>query len=192
MPFLSRPGRSFPLAVGALLLGASGCLFSPTPVPPGPCTGDDCRAPTRDTIDGVLRVYEFAWQQKRLPEYEQLLHARFEYFPQEDDVGDLPWLQGSSWGRTDELRMAANMFNPEFLSEETGESVDSIEMTLTTTLERATPDGVEVTTDADIQVLWSASSGAFSRVRFVFLVVEDPDEPGLFQIRRQDELPEFN
>lgn len=166
-----------------------GCIFSPgDPVPRG-CRDDDCRIPVPVSIERTIELYAFAWEERRLDLYDPLLHDAFEYFPQQEDIADLPWMQGTSWGRTDELRMAEHMFDPEFLSESTNESVDSIEMELTLADERVTPDGVEVTVDADIRVLWAASSGAFSNVRFVFLVVPNPNEPGRFQIRRQDELP---
>lgn len=189
----SRSPRAFPRALRLCLLPSilSGCIFSPDPPIKTPPVSD-LREPEPTSIEGAIQLYEFVWDNRRLDLYDLLLHDAFEYFPRQDDIADLVWMQGTSWGRTDELLMAAHMFDPEFLSETTNESIDSIEMELAMTDERVTPEGVEVTVDADIRVLWAASSGAFSNVRFVFLVVPNPDEPGRFRIRRQDELPEFN
>ena len=43
----------------------------------------------------------------------------------------------------------------------------------------------------DEEVHWAEGTGVTSDVKFVFTVVEDPDEPGMFQIVRQVELPPF-
>jgi hypothetical protein len=188
------PSRSVRAAWSALCLcvllsGVSGCLFRPPSEHDDP---PDLRVPVPESVERTIAVYAFVWEQRRLDLYEELLHDGFEYFPQEADADDFPWLTGTSWGRSEELGMAAHMFNPEFASEVTGETVDAIHMGLSISDERITPDGVEVTVDADIQVFWSASASAVSHVRFVFLIVGNPEEPGLFQIRRQQELPEFN
>lgn len=182
------------LGLVALVATAPGCLFSPDSGGGGggPCT--DCREPVRNTVEGAIELFGFVWRQKRLDLYEQLLHSEYEYVPQSTDLQDLPWYTPETpWLRTDELQMAQNMFDPEFVSDENPDqqAVDTIEMALTRLNEASTQDGVEVTTSADIRVLWDANSGAFSAVRFVFLVVEDPDEPGLFQIKRQAELSDI-
>jgi len=178
------------LGLAAFLVSAPGCLFSPESKGNG--GGQDLREPPRDSPENAIALYKFVWEQGRLESYAELLHSAYEYVPQEADADDFPWIPpGAAWVRTDELGMAANMFNPEFVSNETGETVDSITMELDITNERIVGDEVELTTNADIQVLWTASSGAYSRVRFIFTVVEDPDDPGLWQIIRQVELPEF-
>lgn len=187
------PARKAVVLLGlvALVTTAPGCLFSPESGGKGPGDCVDCREPTRNTVQGAIDLYGFVWRQKRLDLYEQLLHSEYEYVPQSEDLIDLPWITPDSpWLRTDEIQMAQNMFDPEFVSDLNPEqqAVDTIEMALTPLNEASTQDGVEVITIADIQVLWAANSGAFSEVRFVFLVVEDPDEPGLFQIKRQEEL----
>lgn len=175
-------------ALVAFLLVAPGCLFSPDSKGGGECT--DCREPPRNSVQGAIQLFAFVWEQRRLDLYEQLLHAAYEYIPQDEDAADFPWITPDDpWERTDELGMAANMFNPEFISDETGDAVDSIEMALVIVDERTVQEGVEVTTNAAIQVLWAEGTGARSDVIFRFTVVEDPDEPGLFQILRQVEEP---
>jgi hypothetical protein len=183
--------RKAPVLLGLLvaLVAFSGCPLSPD--------GDDGkepvdpRVPERTSVQGAIELYQFAWAQQRYDLYEQLLHDSFEYFPRSDDIDDFPWLLEDSWGRTTELGMAANMFDDAFVSDDTGNSVDSIEMDLATQNERSVPEGVEVTTSADITVLWAENTGATSDVRFVFTVVPDPDEPGKFQLLKQSELAPF-
>jgi len=181
------------MAVGlaAFLLTGPGCLFSPESGKGGG-GGNDDRVPERTSVTGAIELFSFVWEQRRLDLYQQLLHDAFEFIPQDADADDFPWVTPDDpWERTDELGMAANMFDSNFVSQETGNSVDSIEMKLTITNERSVAEGVEVTTTADITVLWDTNAGATSDVRFIFTVVPDPDEPGLFQVIRQQELPAF-
>ncbi len=174
------------LGLVALALVLPGCPLSPG----GDDGGGETRIPPRTSVSGAIDQYAFIWANKRFPEYEQLLHDNFEYFPQITDLDDFPWLGGDpSWGRTEELGMAGNMFNEAFVSPENGQSVDSITMDLTVEEETQTQDGVQVAVHAVAQVLWAEQDGLRSDVRFEFLVVPDPDEPGLFQIREQRELP---
>ena len=83
------------------------------------------------------------------------------------------------------------MFDESFVSEDTGGAVASITMTNTVLDEDNTQDGVVVKVSSIITVLWGESngesSGATSDVIFEFLVVEDPDEAGQFQIKEQRE-----
>lgn len=172
-----------------MLLVLPGCPFSPDSD-----GGDDqptTPVPERDSVTGAIDLYEFVWAKKRYDLYQDLLHDSYEYFPQNDDLTDFPWIGGDSWGRATELGMAQNMFDENFVSEDTGNSVDTIEMDFVVLSERSVPEGVEVEVSADILVLWATNTGASSDVRFQFTIVPDPDEPGLFQIARQDELPAF-
>ncbi|HMB69455.1 MAG TPA: hypothetical protein VKU85_09085 [bacterium] len=180
-----------PAALGlvALLLFLPGCPLSPDSDDGG--TDPDLREPERTSVDGAIELYAFAWAQKRLDLYEQLLHDDFEFLPQDEDADIFEWIPEDGWGRTVELEIAGHMFDEQFSSEEQEDAVDTIEMTLTTTNSRSVEEGVEVTVSADIEVLWADNTGARSDVRFVFIVVEDPHEPGLFQIFRQEELPAF-
>ncbi|MBZ0267942.1 nuclear transport factor 2 family protein, partial [bacterium] len=148
--------------------------------------------PQRDFTDpsALIAAYAECLNTMDYDRYAALLSPDFEYVPQDADVDDLPWLSPDHpWGRDEELAMIGHMMNPDFVSNETGETVDSIEVVLTVTNEQVVSDAVEVTCSADIQVLWTASSGAFSRVRFVFTLVTDGD--GFLRIRKITELPEF-
>jgi hypothetical protein len=170
--------------LASMLVVLPGCPLSPD----GDDGNTDSRIPPRTSVTGAIEQFAFIWTNKRFPEYEQLLHDNFEYFPQTDDLTDFPWLgEADSWGRTEELGMAQNMFNENFVSQETGNSVDSITMDLDIESQTDSPDGVIVSVHARAQVLWAANSGASSDVRFEFLVVPDPDEPGEFQIKEQRE-----
>ncbi len=185
--------RRMPALLGlvAALVAFSGCPLSPESGGDDDDGPIDDRVPERKSVQGAVDLFSFAWANQRLDLYEDLLHDSFEYFPQSDDLDDFPWITEDSWGRTEELGMASNMFDDAFVSDETGNSVDLIQMELATLNERSVTEGVEVTTSADITVLWAENTGATSDVRFVFTVVPDPDEPGLFQILKQQELPLF-
>lgn len=184
-----HPLRSVPAVLGllALLVVIPGCPLSPDSDGGGP--GPDPRLPPRNTVTGAVAQYAFVWENQLLPDYELLLHSDFEFFPQSTDLTDFPWLTGDSWGRTEEINIARNMFNDDFVSTVNGNSIDSITMTLEVQSQTDTADGTVVRTHAVAQVLWAENSGAISDVRFEFLVVPDPDEPGLYQIKEQRELP---
>jgi hypothetical protein len=132
----------------------------------------------------VVAAHAAALTQRNLSAYAELLHADFEYVPQSADLVDFPWITPDDrWDRTDELGMIANMFDPDFVSPYGAQSVDSIEFNLAVLNEVTYPDSVQVTCAADIQVLWSANSGAVSAVRLVFTITPD------LRILRIVELP---
>lgn len=176
--------RLLPTGTGLVSIAIlTGCPLTPPPDPPEPTVLP------RDSVDHAIEAYALAWTNKRLPDYQELLHANFEYFPQTRDLVEFPWLAGApSWGRTEELGMAGNMFDEDFVGT-TGQSIDSITMDLDIERETQVEGGVQVLVHADAQVLWLEHSGLRSEVRFEFLVVPDSDEPGLFQIREQREFP---
>ena len=183
-----RTLRNVSAALGlfALIVVLPGCPFSPDSKGND---GGDTRIPPRNTVSGAIQQYAYIWENKLLPEYEALLHDDFEYFPQSTDVSDFPWLNGDSWARTEEVGMARNMFDKDFVGTN-GNSIDTISMTITELGQQPGQNGeVIVQAHAVAQVLWSENSGAQSDVRFEFTVVPDPDEPGLFQIKAQRELP---
>ena len=179
-------------AVGliALLLVLPGCPLSPEGDNGGGGDGND-RIPERTSIRGAIDLYAYAWQRKELTLYQQLLHDEFEFVPYSEDGTDFSWIPEDGWGRTVELDIAAHMFDDAFASSETGETIATIEMTLSIQDERTVEGEVLVTTAADILVLSPQSNGHRSDVRFVFTVVGDSDEPGKFQIKRQEELAAF-
>jgi hypothetical protein len=184
--------RKWPAVPGllGLLVTFSGCPL--TPDDSGGGSTDVRFTAQRNTIEGTLLWVAQSWEQKRFPEYQQVLHDQFEFFPRDDDLIDFPWLQGASWGRTDELDIARNMFDANYSGQE--RPVDTVEFKYTITDQRNVLDanqnviGVEVRCDADVTVLIAADNGWFSDTRFVFLVVEDPRNPGLYQIKEQREI----
>ena len=184
--------RKWPAVPGllGLLVTFSGCPLTPDDSSGG---GNDVRfTAERNSIRGTLEWVAQSWAQKRFPEYQQVLHDEFEFFPRQDDLQDFPWLQGDSWGRTDELDIARNMFDRDYSGQE--QPVDTIVFTYEILDERNVLDanqnviGVEVTCNADVTVLIAADNGWFSDTRFKFLVVEDPRNPGLYQVKQQREI----
>lgn len=180
----------------SLLVLLPGCPLSPDG---GGGKDDEGRIPPRNSVSGAVQQYEFIWKNKRYDDYVALLHDDFEYFPTPSDLGDpngdLAWITGDSYGRTEELGMARNMFDENFVSQKTGNAIDTIDMTLE--VQSQTDSNVNGVIESTIrvhavaQVLWAANSGLRSDVRFEFLVVPDPDEPGLYQIKEQRELTAF-
>ncbi|MFN8178508.1 MAG: hypothetical protein U0167_11275 [bacterium] len=177
----------------ALLLLSPGCIFSPES---GNNHKDPTAVPKANSVQGAIDLYAWVWTNKDYDRYQQLLHDEFEYFPQSEDLSQFPWLVGSSWGKTEELQMARNMFNPDFQpppppSGPAAGSIDTIKMTVTVTNQVNDPQrgGVVVSTHAVAQVMYDSSNGASSDVRFEFLVVPDPHNGGLYQVREQRELP---
>lgn len=183
---LLRRIRRAPLLLGlaSLLLLLPGCPLSPD--------SDDGPPPTeirldRSTVRETINYVATVWSNKLYDEYEMVLHDEFEFYPKAVDAGDLPWLEGDSWGRTVELAMAEHMFDPNYSNPE-AEAVQTIDMDFTVLNETPQGDTTRVDCTANILVMVGPQDGFLSDTRFVFDVVPDPDEPGLFQIRRQEEV----
>jgi len=178
----------------AAVLVFPGCPFSPDNSDDDP---DDVRLPERDTVASTIAYYAFVWEQRLINEYEAVLHDDYEYFVRDDDADQFPWLPpGQGWSRTTELSIAANMFDPGFVSDETSNpAVQEITMELEITDQRDLTQpagGIEVTTNVDALVLWNAGDGASTDGRFTFVLVPDPNVPGKLQIYSQKELALFN
>jgi hypothetical protein len=139
----------------------------------------------------VVQAHAAYLQAMDLAGYAALLDPAFEYVVQAADAQDLPWISPDHpWDLAEELGMIGHMMDPAFVSQETGHSVQAMQMNLVATNERAVADdGIEVTAHAVIQVLWAASTGASSDVRFVFTLY--PDAYGDYRIRKIQELPLF-
>ena len=109
-----------------LLLMIPGCFSDPYDdfgLPPTP-TG-----PQRTSIEKTIEYVELVWRQQLYVEYEQVLHDQFEFFPLEQDAADFPWMTASSWSRTEELNIAAHMFDPNFSGNENPIDAITIELT---------------------------------------------------------------
>lgn len=174
------------LILVSLALTSAGCLFSPGKDDGGP--GDETRL-DRSSIDGSLDYLETVWKQKLYDKYEDILHDEYEFFPRNDDAAQFPWLEGDSWGRTVELGIANNMFDPNFSGEKP--PVDQITITLNKqneVLADAATNRWEVTCQQVGQVLVGPVDGFAFDTRVKIEFVPDPDQPGLWQIIRQTEL----
>jgi hypothetical protein len=177
------------LGLIGLLVFVSGCPLTPDDSNSGPT--ETRFTARRNSVLGAIEWVAQSWAQKRFPEYQEILHDEFEFFIRDDDAVDLPWVTGDSWGRTDELRIAGNMFDESFDGLE--DPVDTIEFDYTVIDTRdvlgpnQTVIGVLVTCDADVRVLVNADNGWLSNTRFEFLVVPDPADDTLFQVKEQRE-----
>lgn len=170
----------------ALGLTTAGCLFSPDEGGggggPGPINLQ------RTSVDKTIEYLELVWKHKLFTEYENVLHDQYEFFPLEQDAQDFPWMTGTSWSRTEELNIAGHMFDPNFSGQ--SNPIDSIEFDLIELSRRDLGNGrTEVTCTQQGRVLTAANDGFSFDTRVQIEIVPDPDEPGLFQIIKQTEIP---
>jgi hypothetical protein len=170
-------------AVTALLVVAAGCLSDSDE------DEDDGPGPPRvDPVRRTISNLEAVWRHRLYREYEMVLHDRFEFYPLERDAKDFPWMTGPSWDKSEELSIAQHMFDPNFTGDE--RAVDEIEIALTELSRRElTPDHFEVTCSQKGRVLTTAEDGWSFDTRMVIEIVADPDEPGLFLVIKQTEIP---
>ncbi|MEZ5066948.1 MAG: hypothetical protein R3B81_19710 [bacterium] len=154
--------------------------------------------PTDLTVPAeVVTAIETALNELDVDTYAALLEetpatraeAGFRYYPQSSDVQNFPWMfPNGFWSRDEELDMIGNMCDPEFVSDVTQESVDSIDAQITVLSQQTLPSGeIEVTTSATITVLWAAQDGARCDARLMLLLAEDAD--GFLRVREMSELP---
>lgn len=177
------------LCLVGLLIMLPGCPLSPEKDNGGNQNPDTLIE--RNTVDGALGRLAQIWEQKLYNDYADLLHDGFRFYVRSDEADQFPWIPNQYWGKTEELDFAQHMFDPDF----TGESppVQSINWDFTILGERQTTDVdgepvTEVTTDAVITVLTGPNDGFTSDTRFVFQVIADPQNPGLYQIKQQQEV----
>ncbi|MFN8178375.1 MAG: hypothetical protein U0167_10610 [bacterium] len=146
--------------------------------------------PRYNNPNALIDAHASALTNRDLAAYTNLLDEGFQYFPQSEDLADLTWLTGDSWGRADELGMIGHMFDPDFqpASGMHAGSVDSIDATLTVVTVQPAPTGVGyvVTTHAVIRVMYDASNGAATDVRLEFHLVP---HDGYFLISEIHEMP---
>lgn len=173
------------LVLIAALAFAGGCSEDGPVTLPGPGEVHELSADYTDPAAAVHAVAA-AHTQKNLDVYAALLHEDFEYFPLAAD--EFPWLPSSGWDSAIELGIVANMFDPSFISQDTGENVDTIEMSFIVRGQRPIgdfPNAIEVTAEMNATVLWAQGDGATSDVRMVLTLV--PDEDGYYRVIRQVE-----
>ncbi len=160
----------------------------PEPDPPGPPPGYTNAAEAVQAWGAALTARDLAAVEKLFePDPAGRAEAGFRYYPQSQDLDDFPWMTGDAWSRADELGMLGNMMNPAFVSQENGNSVDSIEATLEILTSEETGEGTLVLAHATFMVLWAENSGAISDVRLQILLVSNTE--GYFVMRSMRELP---
>ncbi len=185
--YLKAPALASLLAVVLLL---SGCPLSPDSDEGG---GDqqDTDLPDRDVAAEAVQFYQLVWKHRLYNDYTEVLHDDFEFFFRSDDASDFPWVQGDSWGRTDELAMAANMFDPEFVepADSDARRVESIEMDLILRNETAGQGGSIILTYDVEAFVWFNSTDAFRTVAvFEFEVIQGTDGRWQILVQREREL----
>jgi hypothetical protein len=88
----------------------------------------------------VIQSFEEAHRFQNFDAYSALLDEEFEFVPLELDADDFPWLDGNSWGRSEELTMIGHLFDPGFAGVES-DAVEVIECDLTILTNTATDPG---------------------------------------------------
>lgn len=181
---MRESSRRFAGFAFALTLLTAGCGEDAPPAAP-----DDGRLRTNHTTPaGLVDAFERCLIEKNLDAYAELLHPDFEYHS--DRLRDFAWVPEHGWDRTIELEILENMFDPSFISPETGENLDEIETEIENVRhEEILRDGevrVEVTTHFITTSLWGLGWGAYTDSRMVFDLVAD--ELGFYRIRRLEEF----
>ena len=140
------------------------------------------------TVAGLIEAYQNCLTEKNLDAYAALLHPDFEYH--NDQLQNWPWVPESGWDLALELQIVDHMFDPSFVSVETGENLDTIVAHITSVREEETSaDGetrLEVTTEFISTALWGFGWGAYTDSRMVFELVSD--ESGFLRIHRLEEF----
>jgi hypothetical protein len=183
-PFRNIRKAPVVLALTGLLFLLPGCPLSPD--------DDEGNPPTeirldRSSVDETINYVGTVWSNKLYDEYEMVLHDQFEFFPKATDADDFPWMEGDSWARTTELAIAEHMFDPNYSSPE-AEAVQTIEMKFSILNKTQSGDTTLVDCTSEVLILVGPDDGFASDTRFIFYVLPDPDEPGLYQISRQEEI----
>ncbi len=169
-----------------LVLFLPGCPFSPEGKHEKP-EDIDTVLPARETAAEAIEFYRLVWHNRLLEAYGEVLHPDFEFFFRNDDAGDFAWVTGDSWGRTEELAMAANMFDPEFQEPGGGDGahrVDRIDMTFVSQGDRPGQGGSILLVYIVEAFVWFSDTDALrTEARFEFEVI--PDSDGRWQILTQ-------
>ncbi len=177
------------LALFAVLLFLPGCPLSPDDDDEGPPV-EETRLPDRTSAANAVEFYRIVWAQRLINNYTEVLHEQFQFFPRDDDAADFAWMQGESYGRTEELTQASNMFNPEFVDNSgsaiPARRVDNITMEFTHRSTRDLPGGItEITEGVEAFVWFNTTDALRTEAVFVFEAIVGPD--GKWQIISQRE-----
>jgi hypothetical protein len=186
------------LAVAGLILAAAllaGCGDDSVSPPPDDGTGNDGWNFTEPAA--VIAAHAEALTERRIDMYTALLVPppdgrgegdEFRYYPRSDDLDDFPWLNGNDfWGRDEELGILGHMFDPNFVSSETSESIDAINASIQVLSSAPEGEEIVVVTNFSAQVLWATDAGLAVDAQLVFRLVTDVD--GFLRIGEIHELP---
>lgn len=175
LPRLAHSNRFVALVAMTL---AAGCASSQDPA------GDVVPDPLTDFTEPAALVDAHAQAIHDLdPErYAALLAPDFEFDPPSADLVDLPWIPSGStgWDRETELRIIANMANPEFAGGSGG--LAAIDATFLPLDGAPVADPLLVRCEADIEVVWAPSGTATAHTLLLFELATD--ERGFLRIAR--------
>ncbi|MCD4708019.1 MAG: hypothetical protein K8S62_09810 [Candidatus Sabulitectum sp.] len=179
-------GKILLLAISALVLAGSACLFSPSDKGTG---GSDYYSPV-DTPQKLLDNFKLAYTTKNLNAYMECLHEEFEFMLLEIDWEDYTGNGeiDQSWGRDIEESMTENMFN--------STDAEIIELTLDGDTESvwygdSTNATLQLVRSFDLKVYYwdgDEQKGYHAVGLAVFLC--KPNEDGDYQIWRWEDLSE--
>ncbi len=170
-PFSRSPYALPVLAAAFLALAAAECesLKATGPISDPDPNGDGDPAGYTEPA-ALVQAFAAAHEERDYAAYESLLHDAFEFRLRASDVDDFPWLSGDSWGRTQELQIAAHLFDPNYSGYEA--PVTAISLTATILSQETNDDGSrEVTAAVNGTILKSATDGWSFDTRLIFRLV---------------------
>lgn len=121
--------------------------------------------------------------------YSATLADDFQFFPRSQDLVDMPWLPGLSWGRTDELQMIEHMCDSTYVSPQVGSGVRSIDVHSRVVSIQPTRAGVVVRCLWFIVVMTTNGGGFATDSRFELVMA--PTEGNALQIIEIREFPMY-
>ncbi len=181
--------RTIALAVTAIILGGTACLFSPES---GGTSGESGYYTPADSAWKVLHNFQLAYQTQNIDAYMNCLHEEFEFILLEVDWDDYDGdgIVDESWGRDIEEQFTTNMFN--------SPDAETIELNLTGNTESVwygDPSGetLQLVRSFDLQVYYINAQGQPDGFRAqgeaIFLC--KPNADGEYQIWQWQDLSEI-
>jgi hypothetical protein len=134
----------------------------------------------------VIASFELAWEKRDRAALEALLAPDFEFCVLDPSL--FAWLGGSCWGRSTELRFAANLFDPAYAGSVPPVHVIDLDLTV---LEVVSVPGVHtVPVDCLITVLTGPSDGwrVDARLAFTLVALGYHGDLGIREIREVSAL----
>jgi len=141
---------------------------------------------TRDSEE-VIDAFHAALVGRDAWLYARLLRPDFEYFPRDQDVLALPWMDGYSWPLEEELLMIENMFDPTYSGGEP--PVESIQAFITIdSTEEIEPGRLRVTLHMEGAVI-TGIDGWVIDTRLVFELIQTAGNWSIARITELDLIP---